>query len=157
MARQPTSEQDKYVPKFKEEHVSEGGRLFGIKKVSQTSMFEITATGQGDLPKQLKGRFTSTNLAEKTVRTYLDSTRRALEAAKLAVERKDEGEEDILKASEEAAEALKAKEEAEKPSDPAPEAEKPEADKEADSQEPPKPPKSTSKVPVTAKTSAKAE
>ncbi len=82
MARTPMAERDldKYVPRFKEEHVSTGGRKFGIKKVPQTSMFEITGEGAGDIPAGLKGRFTSTGRAERTLKTYLNSQRLMLEA-----------------------------------------------------------------------------
>ena len=82
MTRTPMLERndDKYVPKFKEQHTSTGGRVYGIKKVPQTAMFEITGEGAGDLPEALKGRFTSTGRAERSLKTYLHSQKLMLEA-----------------------------------------------------------------------------
>jgi hypothetical protein len=78
---------DKFIPRFREEHVSEGGRAYGIKKVPQTAMFEITGEGAGDLPAALKGRFTSTGRAERSLKAYLNSQRVQLEAAKVKLAR----------------------------------------------------------------------
>ncbi len=105
MARTPMVERDtdKYVPRFKEEHVSTGGRKFGIRKVPQTSMFEITGEGAGDIPAGLKGRFTSTGRAERTLKTYLKTQKMILETeqAKQAKETAGDGEPvDILKGPE---------------------------------------------------------
>lgn len=102
MARTPMVERDtdKYVPRFKEEHTSVEGRLYGIKKVPQTSMFEITGEGAGDIPAGLKGRFTSTGRAERTLKTFLKTQKMILEVeqAKLAKEAANDGEPvDILK------------------------------------------------------------
>ncbi len=102
MARTPMVERDtdKYVPKFKEDHVSAEGRGFGIRKVPQTSMFEITGEGQGDIPAGLKGRFTSTGRAERTLKTYLKTQKMILEVeqAKQAKEAAGDGNPvDILK------------------------------------------------------------
>lgn len=70
----PTSDPDStvYVPTFKGKHVDlVTGRTYGVRKVPQTSMFEITATGSGDLPDRLKGRFTGSPVAERAVRNHL--------------------------------------------------------------------------------------
>ncbi len=69
---------DVYVPKFKSSLTSADGRAYGVKKVPQTSFVEITAEGKGDIPKALKGRFTSTGLAEKAVKAHLDIENKAL-------------------------------------------------------------------------------
>ncbi len=97
MARTPMVERDmdKYVPRFKEEHVSPGGRQFGIRKVPQTAMFEITGEGAGDLPKALKGRFTGTQRAERALKAYLNQQRQALEAEQ-AKQLREEDEPDAV-------------------------------------------------------------
>ena len=125
MARTPMQERndDKYVPKFKEAHTSTGGRVYGIKKVPQTSMFEITGEGAGDLPAGLKGCFTSTGRAERSLKTYLQSQKLLLEALEAKQARAD-APQDILKT----VETTEAAEKVEKPEKP------------------------TSKTPVTAKT-----
>ena len=101
MARTPMQERndDKYVPKFKEAHTSTGGRVYGIKKVPQTSMFEITGEGAGDLPAGLKGRFTSTGRAERTLKTYLHSQKLMLEVAQ-AKQAREDAPQDILTVAE---------------------------------------------------------
>ncbi len=114
---------DKYVPKFKESHTSTGGRVYGIRHVPQSSMFEITGEGAGDLPAGLKGRFTSTGRAERSLKTYLQSQKLLLEALEAKQARADDPQ-DILKT----VETTEAAEKVEKPEKP------------------------TSKTPVTAKT-----
>ena len=69
-----------YVPKFRSELVDANGRVFGVEKVPQTSMFKITATGQGDTPHVLKGTWTSTRLAENAVKAYLLNQKREANA-----------------------------------------------------------------------------
>ena len=101
---------DKYVPKFKEAHTSTGGRVYGIRHVPQSSMFEITGEGAGDLPAGLKGRFTSTGRAERSLKTYLQSQKLLLEALEAKQARADDPQ-DILK-------AVEAIEEVEKPAKP---------------------------------------
>ena len=115
MARTPMLERNdnKYVPKFKETHTSTGGRVYGIRHVPQTAMFEITGEGAGDLPAGLKGYFTSTGRAERSLKSYLQTQKQLLEAleAKQARE-KDEAalQANILKIkkAEEAAKAAEA-------------------------------------------------
>lgn len=144
MARNPMSDrnEDTFVPRFREEHKTTGGRAFGIKKVPQTAMFEITGEGAGDLPAALKGRFTSTGRAERSLKAYLQSQRILLEALQ-AKQARAQDERDTLTLAE-----------AKKDETPEPEAKAKITDLPEDK---PKAPKGGSKVPVTVKDEEKSD
>ena len=68
------------IPAFKDNHIdARNGRTYSVKKVPQTSFLEITASGKGDLPDRLKGRFTGTLAAERAVRNHLQVQRQEME------------------------------------------------------------------------------
>jgi len=67
-----TPDPNVFIPRFRNAYESMSGRKFGLKKLPQTSMFQITAEGKGDFPDRLKGSFTSIMEAEKAVKNFID-------------------------------------------------------------------------------------
>lgn len=64
---------DDYAPTLKGTYTTPSGRTFGIKKLDpRSAMFVVTATGKGDIPKRLKGQWTSVSRAEKAIATYVE-------------------------------------------------------------------------------------
>lgn len=68
-----THDYNTYTPEFKETHATpDGKRTFGIRKANgQSNMFVITLSGKGDLPARFKGQWTSVDMAERAVKSYL--------------------------------------------------------------------------------------
>jgi len=77
-----TQETDVFIPRFRKDWASLSGRKFGLKKIPQTSMFQITAEGKGDFPARLKGSYTSIMEAEKAVKNFIDVEKKGVKTDK---------------------------------------------------------------------------
>lgn len=87
---------NQYEPKFRETYHTPNGREVSIRKIGPgASMFVITLSDKGDIPDVLKGQWTSVDMAERRVKSYLDgleTLRRRVEAGTLGKTEKRQAE-----------------------------------------------------------------